>query len=74
VAPFTVREGRTAHIDIAGPTVWLNSNTAITLALAFHELVTNAAKYGALSIETGRVTISWVANPAVNPTEIDLSW
>jgi len=74
VAPFTVREGRTAHIDIAGPTVWLNSNTAITLALAFHELVTNAAKYGALSIETGRVAISWVANPAVNPTEVDLTW
>jgi len=74
VAPFTVREGRTAHIDIGGPTVWLNSNTAITLALAFHELVTNAAKYGALSIETGRVAISWVANPAVNPTEVDLTW
>jgi len=74
VAPFTVREGRTAHIDIAGPTVWLNSNTAITLALAFHELVTNAAKHGALSIETGRVAISWVANSATNPTEVDLTW
>src|SRR5262249_6883602 len=74
VAPFAVREGRSAHIDIAGPTVWLNSNTAITLALAFHELVTNAAKYGALSIETGRVEISWVANTAVNPTEADLTW
>jgi PAS domain S-box-containing protein len=74
VAPFMVREGRTAHIDIAGPTVWLNSNTAITLALAFHELVTNAAKYGALSIESGRVTISWAATPAVKPTEVDLTW
>jgi PAS domain S-box-containing protein len=74
VAPFAMREGRTAHIDIAGPDVWLNSNTAITLALAFHELITNAAKYGALSIESGRVTISWVAKPAPNPTEIDLKW
>jgi len=74
VAPFTLRKGRTAFIDIAGPSLWLNSNTAITLALAFHELVTNAAKYGALSIETGRVTISWVAKPAVNPTEVDLTW
>jgi two-component sensor histidine kinase len=74
VAPFTAREGRTAHIDVAGPAVWLNSNTAITLALAFHELVTNAAKYGALSIETGRVTISWVATPGGNPTEVDLKW
>jgi len=74
VAPFTVRKGRTALIDIAGPSLWLNSNTAITLALAFHELVTNAAKYGALSIETGRVAISWVAKPAINPTEVDLTW
>jgi PAS domain S-box-containing protein len=74
VAPFTAREGITTHIDIAGPTVWINSNTAITLALAFHELVTNAAKYGALSIDTGRVKISWMATPVVNPTEVDLSW
>jgi PAS domain S-box-containing protein len=74
VAPFAEREGRTAHIDFAGPTVWLNSNTAITLALAFHELVTNAAKYGALSIDAGRVKISWVAKPTANPTEVDLTW
>src|SRR5262249_21207668 len=65
VAPFTVRKGRTALIDIAGPSLWLNSNTAITLPLAFHELVTNAAKYGALSIEARRVAISWVAKPAI---------
>src|SRR5262249_54862335 len=74
VAPFAAREGRAAHIGINGPTVWLNSNTAITLALAFHELVTNAAKYGALSIGAGRVTISWAASPAVHPTEVDLNW
>src|SRR5262249_1676871 len=74
VAPVTVRKSRTALIDIAGPSLWLNSNTAITLALVFHELVTNAAKYGALSIETGRVAISWVAKPAINPTEVDLTW
>ena len=33
--------------------------TAQTLALAFHELVTNSAKYGALSAESGRVSIRW---------------
>ncbi len=35
------------------------SEAAITLALIFHELTTNAAKYGALSARAGRVDISW---------------
>ena len=34
---------------IEGPGVWLGSNEAVTLSLVFHELATNAAKYGALS-------------------------
>jgi len=51
-----------AHLDrfeIDGPSVWLEPNIAMSLALAFHELTTNATKYGALSGVDGKVSIKW---------------
>jgi two-component sensor histidine kinase/CheY-like chemotaxis protein len=42
-----------------GPAVVLLPATAQAVALALHELATNAAKYGALSTETGTLTVSW---------------
>jgi light-regulated signal transduction histidine kinase (bacteriophytochrome)/CheY-like chemotaxis protein len=50
---------RASTISLAGPDVWLDSRAFSVLALVFHELATNAAKYGALSVSTGMVTISW---------------
>lgn len=47
------------QIAIAGPSVTLRPRVALTLAMVFHELATNAAKYGALSCEGGRVEIAW---------------
>jgi two-component sensor histidine kinase len=44
---------------IHGPGVVVSAKAAQTLALAVHELATNAAKYGALSVETGRLEVSW---------------
>lgn len=49
------------RIDITGPAYLLNSQQVIGLSLALHELATNAAKYGALSNDTGQVTIEWTA-------------
>ncbi len=46
-------------IDIDGPDVVLAPNDALGLGLAVHELATNAAKYGALSVPEGKVTIRW---------------
>jgi two-component sensor histidine kinase len=43
----------------AGPEVTLGSNEAVAVTMAIHELCTNAAKYGALSVEAGRVEIDW---------------
>ena len=47
------------RVDTAGPAVFLPAKEALALALALHELFTNAVKYGALSNETGRVALRW---------------
>ncbi|HEX8447572.1 MAG TPA: PAS domain S-box protein [Sphingomonas sp.] len=48
-----------ARFRIAGPDLTLNARAALALAMALHELSTNAIKYGALSNEHGRVEITW---------------
>src|SRR5260221_13873976 len=57
LAPF--RTDGAERIKTAGPEVSLEPRTAQTLALALHELSTNAAKYGALSVSSGRVPVNW---------------
>ena len=44
---------------IAGPSIRLSAEIAVTLAMALHELATNAAKYGALSCPQGRIDVEW---------------
>jgi PAS domain S-box-containing protein len=62
LAPFRTREAE--KIVTAGPEVLLHPATAQALAVALHELSTNAAKYGALSAIAGRVTLSWEVGQA----------
>ena len=47
------------RVSAQGPTIVISAKIAQTLTLVMHELATNAAKYGALSIESGRVEVSW---------------
>ena len=54
-APYSVGD----QVALSGPEVQLRPATAQTLALALHELVTNSAKYGALSTLAGRLSVSW---------------
>ena len=56
IDPHRVVEER---ISWSGPRLILSSQQALGLSLATHELATNAAKYGALSNETGRVAMAW---------------
>ncbi len=46
-------------ITIDGPEVELAPNDALSFGLAIHELATNAAKYGALSVAEGAVSVTW---------------
>jgi two-component sensor histidine kinase len=47
------------QLTLDGPPVPLTPNAAVALAMIFHELATNASKYGALSSEAGRVSVTW---------------
>ena len=47
------------RVTAVGPSLVLVPEQAQLLAMAVHELATNAAKYGSLSIDTGRVDVSW---------------
>ena len=48
-----------AQIRVSGPEVALDGRRAHALTLALHELATNAAKYGALSVDDGWIEIAW---------------
>jgi len=68
LAPY--RSSGADRILVAGPNVLLDPTTAQTLALALHELATNAAKYGALSQASGRLELNW----EVQPQAIVVNW
>lgn len=48
-----------ANVDVTGPPVTLDARQAQALAMALHELATNAGKYGALAQRGGRLTVQW---------------
>jgi two-component system, chemotaxis family, CheB/CheR fusion protein len=52
-----------ARAEITGPTLMLSPDSAQAIAMAVHELTTNAVKYGALSVPGGRVKIEWRLRP-----------
>jgi PAS domain S-box-containing protein len=58
LAPYSTSD----QIAFGGSEIQLQPTTAQTLALALHELVTNSAKYGALSTLSGRLSIRWEKN------------
>ena len=57
--PWRDAEDTAERITVAGPPVWLAPRQALGLALAIHEMATNAAKHGAMSGPDGRVSLTW---------------
>ncbi|MDP2333971.1 MAG: response regulator [Reyranella sp.] len=68
MAPYHASHRR--RVVTAGPAVVLLPATAQAVALAVHELATNAAKYGALSTEAGTLQLAW----SICPDAVTLTW
>jgi two-component sensor histidine kinase len=68
VAPYRMGLGR---IAIDGPEVRLPVEAAVPIGMVLHELATNAAKYGALSLPDGRLQIAWRIEA---PSRLVLDW
>jgi PAS domain S-box-containing protein len=66
-----------ARVHLSGPDLHLPPQTAVTLAIAVHELSTNAVKHGALGVPTGQVNVTWTAEAADSkgaPRRMRLLW
>ena len=70
LAPYAGRDD--TRIRAAGPDLRLAPRSALTVAMALHELATNAAKYGALSSGRGQVYVDWAAIDATG--QFRLTW
>jgi two-component sensor histidine kinase len=63
------------RIVIRGDDLAIRPRTALTLAMALHELTTNAVKYGALSTPAGQVNVGWsVVREASQPPRLRIEW
>jgi two-component sensor histidine kinase len=63
-----------ARVSIDGPEVFVNPNTAQGFALILHELATNAAKHGALTTESGSVSVRWSVDATFAEPAILFQW
>jgi PAS domain S-box-containing protein len=63
-----------SRVSIEGPDIRVPPKTAVSLAMALHELCTNATKYGGLSTAEGKVTVSWSIESSVDGPQLRLLW
>ena len=72
--PFGLRDQQVPRFTIIGEDVRLQPQAALTLAMVFHELATNAAKYGALATDAGRVSVDWTLESGPDGNKVRLRW
>ena len=72
--PFGIADGRAKRFTIKGKNVRFSANAVLALGIAFHELATNAVKYGALSNDAGSVLIEWTIEPRPERDRLILLW
>ena len=62
------------NVVITGPAVFLHPRGALALGMAVHELATNAAKFGALSVPEGDVAVTWAVERTNDGEHFSLDW
>jgi PAS domain S-box-containing protein len=67
-------DGNVVQVSIEGPEIALKPEAAQNLGLALHELAINAARFGSLSVPTGRVSITWTRREAAVDNAVELDW
>ena len=71
--PYRRHDG-SERIAISGPEVRIDGRRSTALTMAVHELATNAVKYGALSVDAGRVAVCWRVEPASGTDRLWIEW
>lgn len=61
-------------LGIRGEPIKVSAQSSLTLAMIFHELASNAAKFGALSTADGRLAISWSVANGIRPPTLVIKW
>ncbi len=72
LGPYALPEDM--RVTFGGPPVDLDAKQVISLSMILHELITNAAKYGALSSDEGRIAVAWNWSAADRPGRLRLTW
>jgi two-component sensor histidine kinase len=67
-------DGSGRRITLQGPDVPITAQTAVSLGMAIHELTTNAAKYGALSVYGGKVSVTWSVTIDATRQTLTFEW
>ncbi len=67
-------DGSKKRIVLSGPEVPLTSQLAVSLGMAIHELTTNAAKFGALSVFGGKVEVTWSVTIDATRRTLSFDW
>jgi PAS domain S-box-containing protein len=70
--PFDDGSGK--RIRLNGPCVEITSRLAVSLGMAIHELTTNAAKYGALSVYGGKLEVTWLVTIEASRQTLAFDW
>ncbi len=71
-APYA--DGELGRVAVGGPHLKLTPNASLAFGMAFHELATNAAKYGAFSTTAGRIRVDWRIDNGGGERVLRLEW